>query len=119
MTNKKTDKLGSTALVLVYIAVFILGYLIVKSFNNQPAYTPTPQAYQNTAKNAFISGCKPAVGNAFSDSQKEQYCGCAYDKLVGLYGLEFYNDSNLVNRIRTEGFNLKETEEITKCVSNV
>ena len=119
MSKKKLNNLSRTSYILVFVTGWLIGYGIIEAIKPRPVYTPNPQAVQNTAKNAFISGCKPAVGDGFSDSQKEQYCGCSYDKLVGLYGVEFYNDSNLVNRIRTEGFNLKETEEITKCVSNV
>lgn len=88
---------------------FTLG--IVSKINTNRSYTPTEQSVNNTARNAFVSGCK---GEGLVT---EQQCGCMYDKLQNMYPDLTTNQARL-KRIMDTGYNSEETDFIITCVTD-
>ena len=120
--------LTSWVAAIVYVAVFIVVVVVIgnlveiytnsptSSSTSSPSSSPnqmTKEAYNNTARNTFISGCTEAGRSNVSG------CTCAWDSLVTLYGEDWWGNgsgySPIIDRILASGYNSTETDAMSPC----
>ena|SRR3990167_8088658 len=108
---------GLIAAAVVFIVIVgAIGNLVEKTtINDTISSEPTKEAYENTARNGFISGCTE-TGDATT-----QECTCAWNSLNTLYGESWWGDSSgnsaITNRILADGLNTTETDAMTPCIT--
>jgi len=94
--------------------VIVIAILTVMGINNNKS-NPTPQAINNTAGNAFISGCKQDASK-YPSINYDSFCRCALNKLEAMYP-DFLTNDNRINQIITYGYNSTETDAVVKCIN--
>ncbi len=97
---------GKTVLIILAFFVF-MGLVRVGTRAFMGNSTPSPEAYDNTFRNAFLSGCEDEGGKASE-------CACGYDELAEMYP-DFTTNTERLKRIETEGYSKAETDKVVKC----
>jgi len=118
----KDNSVGFKVLVVIVIAVsWVGGYTLTKSMFSTP--TISSEALHTTSKNAFVSSCSSSaqktVEGVLIPEEVNAYCGCAYDKLVEMYGADFAQDKTFFNRVLSTGYNTTETDKMIVCLSYI
>lgn len=102
--------LGAIVLML-FVVGFVIGAVGAYKTSPAPAETNTAQnAHRSYNRQQFVDGCS-------AESVTKQFCNCAYDKMAGLYGSDWGDNTVLLTRITQSGYTQEETDAMTPCAN--
>lgn len=76
----------------------------------------TTESKMTTGKNSFMSTCVGANQSFLSAEQLNNFCGCAWNKIVEMYGDKIVTDLTIAERIAKSGYTQAETDKLMKCL---